>query len=64
VPAPVLPPFLVASMARALDAVVSVTGPASVRERLRRAVDGELAEADAKGLAVELDMLAELLDRR
>jgi hypothetical protein len=51
-------------MARALDAVVSVTGPPSVRERLRRAVDGKLAEDEAKALAVELDTLAELLDRR
>jgi hypothetical protein len=64
VPAPVLPPFLVASMARALDAVVSVTGPASARERLRRAADGQLAEDEAKALAVELDTLAELLGRR
>jgi hypothetical protein len=42
-------------------AAVEVGGPAEVREGLRRAMAGDLAEAEAEGLAVRLDTLAELL---
>jgi hypothetical protein len=50
-----------ASLARFGIASVAVTGPPEVRDRLRQAMGGELAEAEAEGLAVELDALAELL---
>ena len=52
---------LVASLARVGIAAVEVGGPAEVRESLRRAMTGDLAEDEAEGLAVRLDTLAELL---
>jgi hypothetical protein len=52
---------LLASLARVGIASVAVTGPPEVRDRLRRAMGGDLGESDAEGLAVELDALAELL---
>ena len=59
-----MPLCLVASMARMTDATLSVTGPASALERLRRAAAGDLGEVEAKALAVELDTLAGLLAAR
>jgi hypothetical protein len=57
-------PRLLASLARIGAAVIEATGPADVRERLRRAGDGELPDEQADALGAELDLLAGLLAGR
>lgn len=57
----VLPPRLLASLARVGAAAAEVTGPPDVRERLRLAEAGRLGELEAKALGEELDRLAVLL---
>lgn len=59
-----LPPTLVGAMARFTAAALEVTGPAAVREELRRAMAGQLREAQTDALAAELDALAVLLASR
>lgn len=58
IPAVLLPPLARLGIAAAL-----VTGPASVRERLRLAELGQLPEDDAEVLGADLDRLAVLLTR-
>jgi hypothetical protein len=57
-------PRLLASLARIGAAVIEATGPADVRERLRRAGEGELPDEQADVLGAELDLLAGLLAGR
>jgi hypothetical protein len=58
------PAALMSPLARVGAAAVEVTGPEGIRERLRLAQAGELADADAEVLGAELDRLAVLLTRR
>lgn len=48
-------------MARLTAAVVEITGPPDLRDRLRRAGDGDLPDDQADELGRELDLLAGLL---
>lgn len=57
-------PRLLGPLARFTAAALEVTGPAAVREELRRAMTGQLREAETDALAAELDALAGLLRTR
>lgn len=56
-----LPPRLLAPLGRFTAAALEVTGPAGVRDRLRRAGEGALPEDQVDALGAELDVLAALL---
>lgn len=45
-------------------AVMEIACPPDVRERLRRAAEGELPDEQVDALGAELDLLAGLLARR
>jgi hypothetical protein len=57
-------PRLLASLARIGAAVIEATGPADVRERLRRAAEDALPDDQIDALGAELDLLAGLLAGR
>lgn len=59
-----LPPALLLPLARVGVAALAVMGTPDVRERLRLAQAGKLAEEDGKALGAELDTLARLLAPR
>jgi hypothetical protein len=59
-----VPAILLPSLARVGAAALAVIGPPDVRERLRLAEAGKLAEGDAVLLGKELDTLAEVLAPR
>lgn len=48
-------------MARLTAAVVEITGPDSLRDKLRRAGEGDLPDDQVDALGMELDLLAGLL---
>jgi hypothetical protein len=56
--------ILLPSITRFAVAAAGLTGPRDVRERLKLAEAGELGEAEAKALGVELDTLARMLTPR
>lgn len=58
------PPGLLGPLARFTAAALEVTGQRDVRERLRRAVEGGLADGEADALGADLDLLAVLLVSR
>lgn len=53
-----MPACLLGPVWRLADAAVGVTGPAEVRDRLRRAGAGELPDGEAAALGRDLDLLA------
>ena len=54
-------PRLLGPLARFTAATLAVTGPADVRDRLRRAGDGEPPDDQVDALGADLDALAGLL---
>jgi hypothetical protein len=58
------PPRLRGPVGRLMAAAMEVACPPEVRERLRRAGEGDLPEEQADALGAELDLLAGLLAGR
>lgn len=58
---PAFPSRLHGPMARLTAAVVEITGPDSLRDKLRRAGEGDLPDDQVDALGMELDLLAGLL---
>jgi hypothetical protein len=63
VTASAMPPRLLGPLGRFTTAAVGVTGPAEVRERLKRAGAGELPDGEVDALGRDLDLLAVQLAR-
>lgn len=58
---PAFPSRLHGPMARLTAAVVEITGPEGLRDKLRRAGEGDLPDDQVDALGMELDLLAGLL---
>jgi hypothetical protein len=63
VTASAMPQCLIGPLARFTIAAVGVTGPAEVRDRLKRAGAGELPDGEVDALGRDLDLLADQLAR-